>query len=387
MDKKTTKVFTLIAALNDVLEDSGLDEMVQDIGEEMLNQCLDLRAALRKSTSGNEDALATPPSSSQLQPDSQDAKNIPKLMSGLSLTPWKSSEIPTVLPPLPEVLDETLKKAAFIHAGTNPGKITELNYERLEWIGDVYIELAATLLISQTFPFHTVGKCAQIRESLVKNVTLADYARKYGFDKRASVPEAFTPSALVPAKEHLRVKVLGDIFEAYVAAVVLSDSTYGLSRAVQWLKDLWGMDLLKEIIREEKSPATKLLSPIWDLGRKQEVLDQQDLSLVQVNPKTQLQQAVGCHGVKITYRDSGPERKDKNNRLPIFTVGVYIDGWGEKDKQLGIGSAHGKKEAGSKAAEIALNNKKMMKVYMDKKKVYEAQKRMEAEALAKLESA
>lgn len=379
------KIAALIAALDAVLDESSLDAMLHSIGEETLNRSIDLRSALRKSASGNGPSLPTPTSSFQRPPDPEDArdtKNIPKLMSGLDLTGWKSSEIPTVLPPLPEILDEPLEKATFIHAGTNgSANVTELNYERLEWIGDVYIELAATLLISQTFPFLTAGKSAQMRESLVKNVTLAGYARKYGLDKRATLPEAFTGSGGVVAKEQLRIKVLGDIFEAYVAAVVLSDPTYGLSRAVQWLKDLWGMDLLKEIIREEKGPNAQLLSPMWDLGKKQEVVDQP------ATAKNRLQQAIGCAGIRITYKDAAPQRKDKNNKLPIFTVGVYIDGWGEKDKQLGVGSAHGKKEAGNKAAEIALNDKKMIKVYMDKKKVFQAQKQLEAEALAKLENA
>jgi ribonuclease-3 len=176
-----------------------MDAMLGYMGEESFNRSLDLRTALRKLTSETagisiqapSTSSQIPPTSSQPQPASHDIKNIPKLMSGLSLTPWKASEIPTVLPPLPAILDKALDKATFIHAGTNVGKVTELNYERLEWLGDAYIELAATLLISQTFPFKTAGKCAQLRERLVKNVTLAGYARKYGFDKRATLPAVF----------------------------------------------------------------------------------------------------------------------------------------------------------------------------------------------------
>ena len=107
----------------------------------------------------------------------------------------------------------------------NVGKVTELNYERLEWIGDAYIELAATLFISQTFPFNTAGQNAQLRELLVKNVTLADFARTYGFHRRANLPDSFDDvyTFTNSASEQQQIKVLGDIFEAYVAAVILSD--------------------------------------------------------------------------------------------------------------------------------------------------------------------
>ena len=96
----------------------------------------------------------------------------------------------------------------------------------IEWIGDAYIELISTLLISQTFPSLLPGKFSQIREGLVKNVTLADFSRKYGFDKRLQIPQAN-----FDVKESDKVKILGDVFEAYVAAVILSDPAEGGSHS------------------------------------------------------------------------------------------------------------------------------------------------------------
>ena len=68
----------------------------------------------------------------------------------------------------------------------------------------------------------------------------------------------------------------------------------------------------------------------------------------------------------------------------MFTVGCFLTGWGETDKQIGFGSALGKKEAGAKAAQLALDNRKLLKVYIDKKKEYmEARAAAQAEAEAK----
>lgn len=199
-----------------------MDAMLGHMGEESFNRSLDLRTALRKHTSETAGiAIQNPSSSTQVmpsspkpQPMSHDIRNVPKLMSGLALTPWKASEIPTVLPPLPDILDKALEKATFIHAGTTVGTATELNYERLEWLGDAYIELAATLLISQTFPFKTAGKSAQLRERLVKNITLAGYARKYGFDKRATLPDVFLEANnsrnSAKGEQHIKVRTIGE---------------------------------------------------------------------------------------------------------------------------------------------------------------------------------
>jgi ribonuclease III len=357
-----------------------MDEILSLIGDETFNRCLDLRTSLLK-YKPKINALRTPPAS---QPQNQPKKspddfwNLPKTMSPFSLTPWKSSMIPLILPPLPEILDPTLETSAFIHANCGTGKPTDLSYERLEWVGDAYLYLISTLLISQTFPSLPPGKCSQMRERLVKNVTLAEYSRQYGFDKRAQLPEHIRNIA----KEPERTKVMGDIFESYVAAVVLSDPADGVKRVSEWLKDIWGMTIAKEILHEERN-GMWLDSPLWRLRGKAEPVQQISTTVVPLNAKDQLQKLLGSKGVQLTYKDAAPEKKDPKNKLPLFTVGVFLTGWGEKDKMLGSGRANGKKDAGMKAAEIALSNKKMMKMYTDKKRVFDEQMELERAALEK----
>jgi ribonuclease-3 len=383
---KPQKLANLIRALDEALDEDGMDETLSLIGDEAFNRCLDLRTSLKHREALNPTATVSTPPRSQPEPSSSSKSqlhemlsfdpNIPKTISAFSLTKWKSSTIPTTLPPLPPVLDPTLETAAFTSAKCGSGRPDDLSYERLEWVGDAYLYLTSTLLISQTFPNLGPGKFSQLRERLIKNLTLSSYSLKYEFEKRAIFPNPGLDSYPEPDK----IKILGDIFEAYVAAVVLSDPVDGVIRVSEWLKDVWGMELAKEIIYEERH-GMKLDNPMWRLRGQ----DTRSLAEpVPLNAKSKLHKLIGAKGVKLSYRDCAPEKKDPKNKLPLFTVGVYLDGWGEKDRMLGSGRANGKKEAAEKAAEMALGHKSLMKQYTDKKALYDAQMALVQEALKKL---
>ncbi|KAF7885128.1 hypothetical protein EAF00_010946 [Botryotinia globosa] len=375
------KISKLLGALEELLGEDDVGEVEALMGGAAFSGVTELRNTLRDQVQS--DLNDTSHSSSgdlKVENSSQEPVigNPGKILTALQITPWTLSSIPSKLPPLPEVYDPTLELASFTHHGRTNGSVTDLSYERLEWVGDAYIYTISTLLISQTFPALLPGKCSQLRERLVKNVTLADFSRKYGFEKRAKLPE----DTLHPMKEPEKVKAMGDIFEAYVAAVVLSDPDNGVSRASEWLKSLWAMVLSKEIQQEERNE-DKLDSPLWKLRGNVDHVQTKTKSAL--NPKEKLQKALSSKVSKLTYKDIGTAKKDKNTKLAVFTVGVFLDGWGEADKQIGFGSANGKKEAGFKAAEMALNNKKMMAKYLEKKKIYDAQQERERIALQKQE--
>ncbi|KAF7872223.1 hypothetical protein EAF04_003148 [Stromatinia cepivora] len=367
------KASKLLGALEDLLDQGGVGEVETVIGKTAFSGAIELRDTLRNQLQPELDH-----NNPSVETSSQELvkQNSGKIISPTQLTPWTSSSIPTELPPLPAVFDPTLEVAAFTHHGYGSGDISDLSYERLEWVGDAYIYNISTLLISQTFPALLPGKCSQLRERLVKNVTLADYARKYGFDKRARLPEQ--------NQNQDTTKIMGDIFESYVAAVLLSDRENGVARATEWLKSLWAMTLSKEIKQEERSEK-KLDSPLWRLRGAVDDVQTHHVTEVELNAKEKLQKALNSKISKLTYKDMGPVRKDPNTKLPVFTVGVFLNGWGEVDKQIGFGSANGKKEAGLKAADMALKNKKMMCKYLEKKRIYDAQQQKERIALQKQE--
>lgn len=268
-----------------------------------------------------------------------------------SITAWTLSDISHETPPLPTVLDRTLEVAALTHSGVEAGQ----NYERLEWIGDAYLYLISSSLIHQTFKSLAPGKCAPLRERLVCNATLSGFSLRYNLHKRADFPAEFDLEGRrggSKASKKERIKVLGDIFEAYVAAIILSDPEHGVERVSAWLKPLWASTLESQIRKEIGLSGSQAAG---------------------VSVKTQLARAISIPGVRLRYEDVENNR-DRNrmdgDRAKGFSVAVYLDGWGETNKELGRATAISKKEAGEDAAENALANKQLMRVYMAKKQEY-----------------
>jgi ribonuclease III len=280
-------------------------------------------------------------------------------------TAWTSAEISPKLPPLPKILDPELEKVAFTHSGLS----YTANYQRLEWLGDAYIEVLASGFIHETFT--DVGKrYSQLREIIVRNITLADYFRQYNLPERARLPPDIRDSKVLGrgrSSDHDLMKTQSDMFEAYVAAVILSDPQNGLQAVTVWLKALWGRTLREQIIEAERS---KGVVPKAGAGP---TVVQQGNTTSSIPHKEKLMQAIGGKGVRVHYRDmpGSGERKERSLGLPWFTVGAYLDGWGEKDKLLGMGSGQSKKDAGNKAAEQALANKKLIKVYIERKRAFD----------------
>ena len=237
---------------------------------------------------------------------------------------------PSTLPPLPAIPDKDLESVAFTHPGSlgcDTASKVNISYDRLEFLGDAYIELMATRVIFPRFPRLTAGKLSQQRELLVKNETLAEYALAYGFDEKAKLPRTYN----TPGKDRkLWQKALGDIFEAYVAAVIISDPEQGFQLAEAWLTALWESKLVsqKREDTETADPKAKMHLATKILGK----------------------------GIKVNYRDEAPPVEIREEGKAIFQVGVFLTGWGWKDQHLGSGKGLSKQEAGQKAAADALTN-------------------------------
>ncbi|KAG9233132.1 ribonuclease III domain-containing protein [Amylocarpus encephaloides] len=356
-----TAITKLLQALDEAIKASEASNETPFIDDESLKQCVDLQASLQRSRPENQPETRMPSSNRKHMA----AQCIPKAF----ITPWVASEIPRSLPPLPAILDKTIEKAAFTHKAMDP----LLNYEQLEWIGDSYLEHTATLLISQTFFTLQPGRSAQYREQLVKNSNLEKYCVWYGLEKRLP-PDLDTK---LDMKRDTWVKTKADLFEAYVAAVVLSDPQNGLARVTKWLKDLLGMTLRDQIAKAENDTTPKV-DWLWKpVGNSEANLPPP----LPAHPKDELQVLLGGKGVRLYYQDIGPPGKDRFHSMPTYTVGVFLTGWGEKDRKLGQGTGRSKKDAGAAAAEMALKSKKMMAPYIAKKHMYDHQRGLERQAL------
>lgn len=278
------------------------------------------------------------------------------MLSNIRVTPWTSSEIQQEWPSLPPVLDPKLAEEVFTH----PGLGQTYNYERLEWLGDAYLELIASSLIHQTFTQLRSGACSQLRERLIRNITLAEYFRHYDMPRRAKLPENFGDNRGVGrgrSKDKDLLKTQADMFEAYVAAVILSDPQQGLTKVVEWLKALWGRTIKEDIQKAEAA-------------RKRSEAQSTETGGTDASAKQRLSVKIVTKGVTIDYKDLPGEKKDKNLGLPLYTVGAYLTGYGEVGRLLAVGTALSKKDAGRKAAETALQNKRLIQAYEEKKKQY-----------------
>lgn len=296
-------------------------------------------------------------------------------LSPLLVEPWKAADIPSHLPPLPEIGDADIERQVYKH----PGYFGDgPSYERLEWLGDAYLEMIATSLIFQTFTHTPSGRCSQMRERLIRNTTLAGYFRDYGMTPQAMIPPDISASlrnARGRSNDKDLIKIQGDMFEAYVAGVVVSDPTNGLGVAARWLRALFSITIKDDIIgneeflcrsASERAPAT---SHTFPMGAGNPIGLSTGASST-FPPKDQLTRLIGAKGVSIAYRDiPGPEKDDKLG-LPLYTIGVFLTGWGERDKMLGKGTAAGKKEAGQIAAAFVLDQKDLMLKYQLQKRAY-----------------
>jgi ribonuclease-3 len=279
-------------------------------------------------------------------PLSQPVNKKPRTENGSRDPHQATSQKPKRLPAIPPISLE-LEKAVFTHQGmagvhAHP-TIQEMTYDRLEFLGDAYIEVMATRLIWGSYKSLPAGRMSQIRELLVKNETLNEYALMYDFDKRLKAQE-------FQREDPKRwLKIVADVFEAYVAAIILSDPVNGFKLAEEWLVQLWQLKL------KDVKVAAPNLKAKEELGRK-----------------------VMAKGIKLHYRDEAPMEQLKGGMQTYF-IGVYLTGWGWENQHLGSGTGLSKVAAGNEAAAAALENKSIMEQITVKRNKYLEEQKAEKE--------
>lgn len=303
---------------------------------------------------GRKDSNGPPPQKQRKTQSTSHEEALSKLPPSTSQSAEVPAHIPfrtpTGLPPLPSIKPGPLESAPFKHKSLTgydrTSSSSDITYERLEFLGDAYIELIASRLIFERYPTLTAGRQSQVRELLVKNETLAEYSRAYGFEdkveisaKEKMIEEA---SRKLTGNKGLN-KVLGDVFEAYLAAVIQSDVENGFAVAEKWLTALWAPKLLEHVPRDDTSDATS--SPTD--------------SSASYNPaaKAELQKRIlGPPGAKLDYERYADSVELKGAQLGQnkHFIAVYLTGYGHERKLLGKGEGRNKVEAGNWAAAKAM---------------------------------
>ena len=113
---------------------------------------------------------------------------------------------------------------------TSAGKFA--NFERLEFLGDVVLRLAATEFIDQHYPNLPVGRCSSLRAQLVSDRWLAQLGEQLQLDSFL----VLGPKALGDAAA--RATLHADATEALIGAIY-SGSDNNLAPIHQWLTPHW----------------------------------------------------------------------------------------------------------------------------------------------------
>ena len=122
----------------------------------------------------------------------------------------------------------SLVDEALIHVSAGQSK----NFERLEFLGDAVLRLAATEFIDQHYPALPLGRCSSLRAQLVSDRWLAQLGEQLQLDSLL----VLGPKALGDAAA--RATLQADATEALIGAIY-SGSGNNLEPIHQWLTPHW----------------------------------------------------------------------------------------------------------------------------------------------------
>ena len=179
--------------------------------------------------------------------------------------------------------------------------------ERMEFLGDSVLSAIVASWLYNSYPNEPEGKLSQLKSQIVSAANVSSWARTINLGEYV-----FLGRSEDSKESRNRDSLLCDVFEAIIGAIYLDG---GLKYAEEFV--LRFLDEKKEII-------------ITDYKSRLQEFAQSDYKEL---PKYQV------------VKEFGPDHEKK------FEVGVYL-----KDKLLGTGAGHSKKEAQQLAAKKAIEN-------------------------------
>lgn len=213
---------------------------------------------------------------------------------------------------IPSFTNAALLSTALTHRSAlneKDAQSTESN-ERLEFLGDAVLELAATRFLFERFPTEQEGVLTAYRSALVKTTSLATVALKLGLGEQLKMSrgEEATGGRANPS-------LLADTLEAVVGALYLDQ----------------GFQAAEEFLREH------LFTTVDTILKERLYKD----------PKSELQERVQAQGKETpTYAVLSEKGPDHNKE---FTVSVSVGG-----TMIAQGSGKSKQQAQQAAAQEAL---------------------------------
>ena len=206
--------------------------------------------------------------------------------------------------------DGTLLETAFTHTSyANEHRLLKISHnERLEFLGDAVLQLIISEYLYTKYPKRPEGDLSKLRSMIVREESLAGFARDCQFDHFIKLGRGEEKSG-----GRNRDTILGDLFEAFLGALLLDK----------------GVEAVKSFLYQ-------VMIPKVEAGDFERVTDY----------KTKLQELLQINGdVEIAYQvvsETGPAHA-KN-----FEVAVLING-----RKSGQGQGRSKKLAEQEAAKNA----------------------------------
>ncbi len=185
--------------------------------------------------------------------------------------------------------------------------------ERLEFLGDAVLELAATEFLFHKYPHKDEGRMTAFRSALVKGENLAEVARQLKLGEYL-----FLSNGEEKSGGRDKSYILANVMEAFIGAIYLE---HGYGAAEEFIRTFI-LDKLEHIIQKGLHLDSK--SKFQELA----------------------QEKTGHTPYYDLVKDTGPDH-DKT-----FIMGAYIDG-----EKVAEGAGSSKQKAEEKAAEEALKAK------------------------------
>ena len=214
--------------------------------------------------------------------------------------------------------NKDLLKQAFTHRSfINENKhLSQDNNERLEFLGDAVLELAATFYLFQKYPKRHEGELTAFRAALVNTNTLSQMATNLGFNNYLLLSKGESKDT-----GRARQYILADSFEAIIGAIYLDQ----------------GYDVAYSFIE------ANLLSLTEEIVKSGSWIDAKS------HLQEKSQEILSATPLYETVHEEGPDHNK------YFTVAVKI-----KEEVIDTGKGKSKQEAEQEAAQKALEKQGWM---------------------------
>lgn len=162
--------------------------------------------------------------------------------------------------------DEVWLKQALTHPSSDQKRSTNLNYERLEFLGDAVLELVVSRELFTRYPKADEGELTKMRSAIVSRAHLSGLAARLGWGEQLTLSPQLEANGGRKA-----VSILANTFESVIGAVMM-DSNYNAARKVTLMLMQESLDKAHRLISVNyKGELLEKLQAINNEGPKYEI--------------------------------------------------------------------------------------------------------------------